>query len=63
MRFLVILFFVLIQAITNLYAGIGSGPAIHDRNVIPLLRPLTEPKVDTVPKPINPITGILRIDD
>ena len=63
MRFLVILFFVLIQTITNLYGGIGSGPAIHDRNVIPLPRPSTEPKVDTVPKPINPITGILRIDD
>lgn len=63
MKFLVILFLILSQAITNLHAGIGSGPAIHDRNVIPIPRPSTEPKVDTVPKLIKPITGILRIDD
>ena len=62
-KFLIFLFFILTQTITNLYAGIASGPAIHDRNVIPLPRPLTEPKVGTVPAPINPITGILRIDD
>ncbi|MEY4147955.1 MAG: hypothetical protein RL652_385, partial [Pseudomonadota bacterium] len=44
MRFLIlaILFF---SQITNLlYAGIASGPAVHDRNVIPLPRPTTEPK-------------------
>ena len=63
MRFLIlaILFF---SQITNLlYAGIGSGPAVHDRNVIPLPRPTTEPKEKSVSSPINPITGILRIDD
>lgn len=61
MRFLIILF--LSFSINNLYAGIGSGPAIHDRNVIPLPRPTTEPKSDATQKTINPITGILRIDD
>ena len=63
MRFLIlaILFF---SQITNLlYAGIGSGPAVHDRNVIPLPRPTTEPKEKSVSSSINPITGILRIDD
>ena len=61
MRFLVILF--LSFTINNLYAGIGSGPAIHDRNVIPLPRPTTEPKSDLTQKTVSPITGILRIDD
>ncbi len=61
MRFLVILF--LSFTINNLYAGIGSGPAIHDRNVIPLPRPTTEPKSDPTQKTVSPITGILRIDD
>ena len=61
MRFLIILF--LSFTINNLYAGIGSGPAIHDRNVIPLPRPTTEPKSDPTQKTVSPITGILRIDD
>ena len=61
MRFLIILF--LSFSINNLYAGIGSGPAIHDRNVIPLPRPTTEPKSDPTQKTVSPITGILRIDD
>jgi len=63
MRFLILLFLFLSQINSSLYAGIGSGPAIHDRNVIPLPRPTTEPKENTAVKPLNPITGILRIDD
>ena len=63
MRFLILLFLFLSQINSSLYAGIGSGPAIHDRNVIPLPRPTTEPKENTAAKPLNPITGILRIDD
>jgi hemolysin activation/secretion protein len=63
MRFLILLFFFLSQINSSLYAGIGSGPAIHDRNVIPLPRPTTEPKENTAAKPLNPINGILRIDD
>jgi len=62
MRIFILAFF-LSQIILPVYAGIGSGPAIHDRNVIPLPRPTTEPKTNTVSKSINPITGILRIDD
>jgi len=63
MRFLILVFIFLSQINSFLYAGIGSGPAIHDRNVIPLPRPTTEPKENTSVKPLNPITGILRIDD
>jgi hemolysin activation/secretion protein len=63
MRFLILLFLFLSQINSSLYAGIGSGPAIHDRNVIPLPRPTTEPKENTAAKPLNPINGILRIDD
>jgi len=63
MRFLILLFLFLSQINSSLYAGIGSGPAIHDRNVIPLPRPTTEPKENTAVKPLNPINGILRIDD
>jgi len=62
MRIFILAIF-LSQIILTVYAGIGSGPAIHDRNVIPLPRPTTEPKTDTGSKSINPITGILRIDD
>ena len=63
MRFLILVTIFLSQIISSLYAGIGSGPAIHDRNVIPLPRPSTEPKENKADKPLNPITGILRIDD
>jgi len=63
MRFLILVTIFLSQINSFLYAGIGSGPAIHDRNVIPLPRPTTEPKENTSVKPLNPITGILRIDD
>ena len=51
MRFLIILF--LSFTINNLYAGIGSGPAIHDRNVIPLPRPTTELKSDATQKSLK----------
>ena len=63
MRFLILVTIFLSQIISSLYAGIGSGPAIHDRNVISLPRPTTEPKENKADKPLNPITGILRIDD
>ena len=45
------------------YAGLGAGPAIHDRNVIPLPKPQTEPSNITTTKTLDPITGTLRIDD
>ena len=63
MKFLIILALLTNQLINNLYAGIGSGPAIHDRNVIPLPRPATEPKTNSAQKTVNPISGVLRIDD
>ena len=63
MKFLIILALLTNQLINNLYAGIGSGPAIHDRNVIPLSRPATEPKTNSAQKTVNPISGVLRIDD
>jgi hemolysin activation/secretion protein len=62
-KFLIFLFFILNQITSNLYAGIASGPAIHDRNVIPLPRPLTELKTDSPTQVVDPITGIIRIDD
>jgi hemolysin activation/secretion protein len=62
-RIFLFLFFILTQVTTNLYAGIASGPAIHDRNVIPLPRPLTELKTDSPTQVVDPITGIIRVDD
>ena len=62
-KFLIFLFFILNQITSKLYAGIASGPAIHDRNVIPLPRPLTELKTDSPTQVVDPITGIIRIDD
>jgi len=65
MRFLFLLFFTLfIVSICNIaYAGLGAGPAIHDRNVIPLPKPQTQPSDKIIIKSPDPITGSLRIDD
>jgi hypothetical protein len=57
-RIFLFLFFILTEVTTNLYAGIASGPAIHDRNVIPLSRPLTELKTDSPTQVVDPITGL-----
>ena len=65
MRFLILLFFTLfIVSICNIsYAGLGAGPAIHDRNIIPLPKPQTQPLDKTTIRSLDPITGSLRIDD
>jgi hemolysin activation/secretion protein len=65
MRFLILLFFTLfIVSICNIsYAGLGAGPAIHDRNIIPLPKPQTQPLDKITIRSLDPITGSLRIDD
>ncbi|MEY3434656.1 MAG: hypothetical protein RLZZ195_126, partial [Pseudomonadota bacterium] len=64
MKFLILFFFILFNLFiyNSSYAGIGAGPAIHDRNVIPLLKPQIQPS-DKKIKKLDPITGSLRIDD
>ena len=63
MRSFFFLIFFLNQISSNVFAGIGSGPAVHDRNIIPLPKPSVEPKSEIINQSIQPITGILRIDD
>lgn len=65
MKFLILLNFTLLNLfIYNIsYAGLGAGPAIHDRNVIPILKPQIQPSEKKIIKSLNPITGSLRIDD
>ena len=65
MRFFIILFFILFNIIVckTAYAGLGAGPAIHDRNIIPLPKPQTQPLDKTKIRNLNPITGSLRVDD
>ena len=63
MRLFILLFFFIFSIQTLLNAGIGSGPTVHDRNVIPLPRPTTKPRVDDISSSTNLTTGILRIDD
>ena len=65
MRLLILLFFTLFKVFISsaAYAGLGAGPAIHDRNVIPLPKPQTQPSDKIIIKSPDPITGSLRIDD
>lgn len=64
MKFLILFFFILFNLFiyNTSYAGVGAGPAIHDRNVIPLLKPQIQPS-DKKIKKLDPVTGSLRIDD
>ena len=65
MRFLFLLFITLFKVfiLNSAYAGLGAGPAIHDRNVVPLIKPQTQPSEKKIIRSLDPITGSLRIDD
>jgi hemolysin activation/secretion protein len=65
MRFLILVFFIFFtSSVYNIaHAGLGAGPAIHDRNVIPLPKPQTQPPDKTPIRSLDPVTGSLRIDD
>jgi hemolysin activation/secretion protein len=65
MRFLFLLFITLFKLFifNSAYAGLGAGPAIHDRNVVPLIKPQTQPSEKKIIRSLDPITGSLRIDD
>lgn len=65
MRFLFLLFITLFKffIFNSAYAGLGAGPAIHDRNVVPLIKPQTQPSEKKIIRSLDPITGSLRIDD
>jgi len=65
MRFLFLLFITLFKVFifNSAYAGLGAGPAIHDRNVVPLIKPQTQPSEKKIIRSLDPITGSLRIDD
>ncbi len=63
MRFFIILFFSLFNIIVckTAYAGLGAGPAIHDRNIIPLPKPQTQPLEKIKIRNLNPI-AFLKYD-
>ena len=61
MRFLFLLFIILFKVFifNSAYAGLGAGPAIHDRNVVPLIKPQTQPSEKKIIRSLDPITGSL----
>ena len=65
MRFLFFIYFILFNYFINyeVMAGIAAGPAVHDRNIIPLLKPQTQFSDKKIIKNLDPITGVFRVDD
>jgi hemolysin activation/secretion protein len=49
--------------IDNAHAGLGAGPAVHDRNIIPLAKPQIRLSDNKALRNLNPVSGIFRIDD
>jgi hemolysin activation/secretion protein len=65
MKFLFIIYVILLNFFINyeVLAGIAAGPAVHDRNIIPLLKPQTQFSDKKIIKSLDVITGVLRVDD
>jgi hemolysin activation/secretion protein len=54
---------ILVFFIDNAHAGLGAGPAVHDRNIIPLAKPQTNLSDNKALKNVNPVYGFFRVDD
>jgi len=54
---------ILVFFIDNAHAGLGAGPAVHDRNIIPLAKPQTNLLDNKALKNVNPVYGFFRVDD
>jgi hemolysin activation/secretion protein len=54
---------ILVFFIDNSHAGLGAGPAVHDRNIIPLAKPQTNLSDNKALKNVNPVYGFFRVDD